>query len=74
MPKLKLSTGVVLAALVAVLAVTPLAVARTQASTSTTVNFGQTAVSNSFVQPGFRFSGGKGTSLQGLTLGLEYHF
>ena len=37
MPKLKLSTGVVLAAFVAVLAVTPLAVARTQASTSTTV-------------------------------------
>jgi nitrite reductase (NO-forming) len=37
MPKLKLSTGVLLAALVAVLALTPLAVARTQAAKKTTI-------------------------------------
>jgi uncharacterized cupredoxin-like copper-binding protein len=37
MTKLKLSTGVLLAALVALLAVAPIAVARTQAATSTTV-------------------------------------
>jgi uncharacterized cupredoxin-like copper-binding protein len=37
MTKTKLSTGLLLAALVALLAVTPMAVARTQAATSTTV-------------------------------------